>query len=353
MNWFENTYKFPFNSTIPSYVDQFVIEGPSIKKFIKFHKRKFYLFLKKQNSLEVRQISSKHSKILWINVSAPSLGDSLMDLSSRILLQNKEIDLYTSEKNQFLYKNDGYFRNVYTNVSEVKTKYDLIILDSYSIRSIRIKYKIDQKAEYISMFGYFNGPEVNRVLFSFNRMAEIIKYKGDVNKINEIAKCSLDLSEEDKLFVSRISLPESYIVIAVGGEWEYRTYKDWENVILSITKLNPDESIVIVGSKNATEDAKKILRACGSTKIVDYVNKLSFMQTIGVIRKAKILICCDGGLMHGSNAVGQSVIPLFARLSPDMQLTKSIKSFPLFDRSDVNKIHFSKIIKKYQEFLAS
>ena len=53
--------------------------------------------------------------------------------------------------------------------------------------------------------------------------------------------------------------------------------------------------------------------------------------------------------MHSANAVDTTIIPLFARLSEEMQLTECNHSFPLFDKTDVNNILFEDILQKFNE----
>ena len=58
-----------------------------------------------------------------------------MDLSSRVLLAGKKIDLLTDKKNANLYSNDLYFSSVFTSYKDVISEnYDLVIVDSYSTR---------------------------------------------------------------------------------------------------------------------------------------------------------------------------------------------------------------------------
>ena len=95
---FEKTYVFPFKYDIPNYTSVFLEESSITKRWIKFIKRFMYLTIKRQASLEACQILSKHRSIPWINISAPSLGDSLMDLSSRILLNDKRDGIFSLTK---------------------------------------------------------------------------------------------------------------------------------------------------------------------------------------------------------------------------------------------------------------
>ena len=95
---FEKTYTLPFKFDIPNYAKEFLGKFIFFKPWIKFIKRYLYIHLRAQNSLEIYNILPEHKKILWINISAPSLGDSLMDLSSRTMLVGRKVDLFTDKK---------------------------------------------------------------------------------------------------------------------------------------------------------------------------------------------------------------------------------------------------------------
>ena len=140
MKSYKRTYTLPFKFDIPNYTQDFINKNYLILAYFKFLKRSIYLILQNQSNLEIQQILPKHKKILWINLSAPSLGDSIMDLSSRIFLKDRIIDLYTDKKNFHLFINDEVFNNVYSQAYELeKNSYDLVILDSYSTRTIKVK----------------------------------------------------------------------------------------------------------------------------------------------------------------------------------------------------------------------
>ena len=71
------------------------------------------------------------------------------------------------------------------------------------------------------------------------------------------------------------------------------------------------------------------------------------MQTAEIINKSQLFICCDGGLMHAANALQTPILALYAKLTPQMQLTDKIVSFSLFDDEDVNNIKVSAIVEEY------
>ena len=347
---FEKTYTLPFKFHIPNYTQEFLKKKSVIKIWFKFIKRYLYINLNSQKLLEIHSILPKHNNILWINISAPSLGDSLMDLSSRIMLKGRKVDLFTDNKNADLYKDDFIFSTIYTDKKQVdKSKYDLVIIDSYSTRSIHIKADIADSTPFVSMFGYYNGPEVNRVLFSFHQMNNLLGYVKNEDELNKIAKTSISISSRDKEIIQTTKLPSSFIVFATGGEWDYRTYNKWDFVIEKLISQDNDLNIILVGSDNARNSARVIMDKFSRYKVYSYVAKLTFNQTAEIISRAKILLCCDGGLMHSANAVNTTIVALFAMLTEEMQLTESISSFSLFDKDNVNNILVEDILNKYKE----
>ena len=353
MHNFIRTYSLPFKNSIPHYIDAHLNKVSLYKRYSKFVRRRLYIYLKKQRQLEIFEILNEHKKILWINMSAPSLGDSLMDLSSRSLLQNKNLDLYTDQKNAHIYEHDLFFNKVYTSTKDVtKLSYDLIIIDSYSTRSIRIKSSVAPKTPFVGIFGYFNGPEVNRILFSFFQMNSLLGGFMSENEVKNLAKNSIAISNKDEMIVKNI-IPKKYISFVLGGEWKYKTYSKWDEVISKIIKNDKELHIIFLGSNNAKIAAKKILKNFPSNNIFNFVDKLSFNQTVGVIKNSQIVFCCDGGLMHASNALNAKNITLFARLTPKMLLTKNANTTCLYDEKDVNNISSKDVLSEYYKIFYS
>jgi ADP-heptose:LPS heptosyltransferase len=350
MSSYKKTYTLPFKFDIPNYSQAFLEETSAFKRWLKLIKRYFYILLRRQNKYEVFNILPSHNRILWINLSAPSLGDSLMDLSSRIMLKGRKVDLFTDKKNACLYKNDFIFTTIYSDKKQVgDNKYDLVVIDSYSTRSIHIKADIAHVTNFVSMFGYYNGPEVNRVLFSFHQMNNLLGYVKNEDELNKIAKTSISISSRDKEIIQKTKLPSNFIAFATGGEWNYRTYNKWDFVIEKLISQDNDLNIILVGSDNARDIARVIMDKFSRYKVHNYVDKFTFNQTAEIISRAQILLCCDGGLMHAANAVNTTIVALFARLTEEMQLTESNSSFSLFDKDNVNNILVEDILNKYKE----
>ena len=313
---FKKTYTLPFKYDIPNYIGGFLKQSFFLQRWIKYFKRYLFIILNGQKKLELFSILPEHQDILWINISASSFGDSLMDLSSRSLLEGRSIDLFTSKNIAELYLTDTIFNNVYSDEEIIlRNNYNLVIIDSYSTGSIIVKCRIAPKANYIGMFGYFNGPEVNRVLFSFHQMNNLLGYQKSEKEINSIAKASISINKFDQHLINKNNPQGKYIAIALGGEWEYRTYNKWDEVIEYIVKNHRHINIALLGSGNANVIANKLSKQFSSNNLFNYVSKHTFNQTAQIIKQADILICCDGGLMHAANALNKTVVPLFARLS--------------------------------------
>ena len=344
---YKKTYTLPFKFNIPNYT-KYYLKKRSILRLFKFVKRSIFIFIKRQHRREIFKISKKHKNILWVNFSAPSLGDSLMDLSSRVLLYDKKVDLLTDKKNAHLFHNDLSFASVFSDKKDVINKsYDLVIVDSYSTKSVKIKTAVARSVPFVGLYGYYNGPEVNRVLFSFHQINNLLGYLHSESEINKRAKNSISISIDDKELIDSLNLPKHFIAIVIGGEWEFRTYNYWGAVIAKLLSINKNLNVILLGSENAIKDTNEILETFPIKNLLSYVAKFTFNQTAQIISQADFLFCCDGGLMHAANALDTKIIPLFARLDPEMQLTKSCKAFPLFDATDVNNISVDNIIMTY------
>jgi ADP-heptose:LPS heptosyltransferase len=347
---FKITHKLPFKYEIPSYIDRFLGRKRVLKASIKYLKRYFFITLIRQRKLESHTILSSHKNILWINISAPSIGDSLMDLSSRVMIKDREIDLFTDKYNAMIYKGDSVFSSVFSDIKEItQKKYDLVIIDSFSTRSLRVKVKLARFIPFVTMYGYFNGPEVNRVLFSYHKMNSLLGYKLNKSEITKIAKPSINISNNDISLIDSYNLPNVFIAVVVGGEWGFRTFNKWDLVIEKLIAQNQNQKIILIGSNNGREDAKLIVEKLENSNIINYVSKLTFNQTAEIMKRAQYILCCDGGLMHAANSVSSISVTLLAKLNSDMQLTEANESLSIFDLSNVNNISVDSILNKCEE----
>jgi ADP-heptose:LPS heptosyltransferase len=79
------------------------------------------------------------------------------------------------------------------------------------------------------------------------------------------------------------------------------------------------------------------------------VDRISFNQTAQVIKKSRLLICADGGLLHAANAVQTPIMALFYYIEPMVRLIKINPSYSLLDKNDINNISVINIIEKIKK----
>ncbi len=287
-------------------------ESFRIRWLVKLLKRKLFLRLLGQQRRILHQIPSRSARVLWINLSATSLGDALMDLSGRRLLKGMDVDLLTAQACSQLFLDDDVFRVVFSDQrlarqSHRRRPYDLFIIDSFSTRSVRCKALIDRRAPMISMYGFINGFEVHRTEFSFARVSQFTPESFPFNKYTPKLPT---LGQRFRSFFPPSRLGPWRIGIIVGGNWRHRRYSHWVDVI---HRLGGPEGFVLLGSDNGAEDAKRIRAVFPDCD--DYVGKCTLLETIGLIDCCSIILAADGGLWHVATALEKPTVLLFSALS--------------------------------------
>ena len=316
----------------------------------KYLKRRLFTFLvARVLSIvpELNKIDDEQRSILWVNWAAPSLGDSLMDLSARVLLSGREVVLFTHPKNKSLFENDDCFSSVFSDHRELIAKYgkryfDLVICDSYSPRVLIKKLSVAPFAPFVGLYGYLNGFEVHRSYFAFTRMMELLS----LDKLDYPIRPSISLHNE--LLTQR---PEVDVCIAVGGEWSFRTYDQWYEVVSWL--IEKGYSVSLVGSENGVCDALRI--SDNQPSVRSTVGCLSLKEVCIEVAKAKIFIGADGGLWHVACAIPIPTVVLFA----DCQIfdedgnrvtreTKDMVCETLYDDFKVANIPSSRVIEAFE-----
>ena len=276
------------------------------KWIFKFLKRRVFVFLLvKQCGLtrEIENISDNEQRILWINWAAPSLGDSLMDLSARVLLKGKHVTLLTHPKNAPLYMWDPIFKAVFSDPFELKKNiqddnFDLVICDSFSPRVLVKKLIVAPLTPFVGLYGFINGFEVHRTLFAFERMKQLLGISGQISiPVRPLIGCASGASKK-----------EFDVCIAVGGEWLFRTYRHWSAVVERL--LDQDYSVLLVGSHNGSDVADSICSRFPG--VASSVGKIGLSAIATEIARARVFVGSDGGLWHIACALPVPTVVLFA-----------------------------------------
>lgn len=278
-----------------------------LRWILKYIKRRIFVFIAVQHfglTREVQAISDSDRNILWINWAAPSLGDSLMDLSARVMLYDRKVTLLTHPHNVELYRGDPYFHAVYSDPMLLRSEngssaFDIVLCDAFSPRVLFRKILVAPLVPFVGLYGYINGFEVHRTRFAFERMSQLL----GVSNSRYFQRPSIMVSDEE--LVQRFP---SDVCIAVGGEWSFRTYNHWLEVIERL--ILDGHSVSLVGSKNGIETANAILASQPAVRST--VGMLSLKEVVSHIAKAKMFIGADGGLWHIACAIPTPSVVLFA-----------------------------------------
>ena len=305
------TFATLLDTNVPSGVSVFLESGNALKIrwMIKFCKRLVVYWIIGRLCGFVRYgdevVTGAEKKILWINLSAPSLGDAMVDLAPVRMLSGMEVWLLTSAKNAFLFEGAEEFRWAGSSIKLLKEVsgaiFDLVVVDSLSPRVLWTKIRIAPAVKFCSIYGFVNGFDVHRLEFGCDRTAHIFSRTRQRNEIPLLRESTVDLESK---------MRGSFIVIAVGGEWEFRTYKSWVEVI-GLIRRRSDIPIVLVGSDNGTADADVIM-AAGFSDVLNLVECTSFHEAVAWISKSELFVGADGGLWHASCAVRKPSVVLFA-----------------------------------------
>ncbi len=348
---FYRTYTTPFKEKIPASVDDFFSRVSLLRRFNRFFGRYLYAEISLINSKSLDRISRKHQRLLWIQWVDSYLGDSLMDLSSRILFKNRKIDLLTKENVANIYHNDSVFERIFTKPEQCNPNdYDLLIIDSYRQRSLKTIADRFLHIPHVTLYGYYNVDDFNRLYFSFFRVNQLLSHPYNEQEIKSMAKPLLTITSADEQVVENYHLPNNFITIAIGGASKERTYHAWGDLVDTLIVNKITDNIVLVGSQDAKNSANLIYNK-NPDRVVNLVGKCSFKQSAQVINKSKLLVCADGGLLHAANAVKTPIIGLFYYIDPAVRLIDVNKSYGLIDKTNINNINNNRIVKKIQLLL--
>ena len=292
---------------VPSDIQNFKRDlRQQLKTAIRFIKRYFYMVLRRQVSLERNCIQESAKRILWINLTAPSLGDALMDTAGRCLIAGRSVTLVTRGQNVGLFQNDPIFGHVFKVEDRAwkhlrESTFDLVVLDSYSPRSIRLKVNLAPRTPFVGLYGFLNAYEVHRIIYSFRRLEYLLGARG-LNSPKLVPGWVLRGSERKKSRKLRVA-------VAVGGEWPFRTYKRWPDVVLGLASESLE--IVLVGSQNGINDARLIVIEAGSS-VKNLVGRTSLPELFELLDDCDLFLGADGGLWHIASACGLPSVCLHA-----------------------------------------
>lgn len=303
-------------------------------------KRDLVLFFTLQLSLAKKQIPTDAKRILYVYLGTPNLGDSIMDLSPRVLWteQGLKVDLYTSTVIASLYEGDPSFHRIISCPKDFSDDYDFIVLQSYSWKCLKLKWRYYFLKPFVSLHGHYYGCEFNRLEFSEAawRSVMCLPRAGISRACPPIFNLGMDHSLGG--YSTRY---KNKIALAVGGVVNWRTYPHWPAVVTLVQQHYPALDWVLIGSENGVAVAEEIMKSQDlHIKITNLVCKVSLNDVFRMLQKVGLLVAADGGLMNVGRAAQVPIIALFAReIHPRMRFDENDLAHVIHSPNSVEDIN--------------
>ena len=314
-------------------------------------RRLFAFSVSGQKKYLVSHISSeKWKRCLWLYYDVPQIGDALLDLAPRSLLQEMgiKVDLYTHKHLAELFAEDSWLNLVGTDASSINTNdYDFVIVSSFKWRSLKHKFFHARKLPWISIFEKFSGPELNRAMYSTKRIAEIFHIKLNASELAFHSFQKLSFKQRSNEVTP---LPNS-VAITIGGVDSTRTYRNWHGVVSELKKVGI-ENVILIGNENGTAYIPHIIALQDvDFNIHNHVGKTTLKECRELMQSTSIIIATDGGLMHLAITCNKPVIGLFNQaINPAWRLPESLLTLSIQSNTrDINDILPLEIIKTVQK----
>lgn len=337
----EATWQPPFDWPLPSSAVQYAASHSPWQAARRRAMRELNLALHGQSGLERERIDpAVHRRILWIHQGTPQVGDSLMDLAARVLLHRRgvRLDLLTEAHLLPLYRSDAVFANVASSARELPAGgYDLVMLHSMSSRSVRDKLQHFRRVPFVHVQGCYTGPEFNRTLFGFYRLAQLMGLPGAA--LETMARPTMQPSHAEHAAIAALAIPPSAIAVALGGVRDWRTYTRWTDVLRGLAATGRVPHVVLVGADNGLAMRDAIVAAEIGLPLIDRVGRHSLGEVQELIGRCALALCADGGLLHVAHTTDTPVVALFAgEILPALRVTSANRTTCLHGPVQVDDI---------------
>ena len=217
----------PIKENIDTNKQDFLLKKGFVKLIWRSLKSLIIFYLTNQNKYFLSSIEpKKHKRCLWLYYDVVQIGDALMDLAPRSLLYNLDIqiDLFTHPYIVDLFANDQFLNLIESDPRLINShNYDFVIVTNITWKALKHKFFYAHHLPFISIYGEFNGPEINRALFSTKRLAELTNQKLNL-KEQEFHSMQKLIFPEDSTFKQRSS---EVIALAIGGVDKCRIFSNW------------------------------------------------------------------------------------------------------------------------------
>lgn len=346
-NWACFSVTQPLTTAVASNSDAYLRDTGCSKLGWRHFRRLVYFKLSGQADLCQANIQPEYKRVLWLYRGIPQLGDALMDLAPRSLLCEAgfTVDLYTEPHIAALFHADPYFSKAIGSYSELDAEaYDFVIVPSNKKRSLSDKARFLPKLPWLSMHGFYTGPEFHRARFATQRLVDALNLSIDPADFETHARQKLAPLPAKSKSNRRLKLG-----IAMGGVDPLRTYSRWREVLQPLMD-RPGIELTLLGSDNGLILADTLAKKWPASTY-NRVGRTTLQECRALINDQDVFVSCDGGLMHLAVTTSTRLVSLFQstiqaqwRL-PDAFLPDALQS----STADVNAIEPERIIQKVMQ----
>ena len=287
--------------------------------------RRLSFWLSGQGRFRLDRIPAGARRILWIYFGENQIGDALMDLASRSLLSEAglQVDLFTSPLVATLFAGDPWLGRVGSDAGEFAgIEYDCAIVLSNKRRPLQPKVRHFTRMPWVSLHGFFTGPNFHRGAFGAQRLADLLGTTITDDGMAWHARQKLGPPQEAE--ACRAPGLHDAVALVVGGVRSDRVYEHWEAVIRQLAAAGHSR-FALIGSDNGRAQADALIRLLPQATFIDFAGRLTLAQTRAVLGATPVVACADGGLMHLALTVNTAVVPLFtAQIAPEWRLPPNV-----------------------------
>ena len=274
----------------------------------------------------------KTVKFLFIRFS--SIGDIVLTTPSiRCLKQqfpNAEIHFLVKQQFKSVIENNPYISNIITlgdswdvMLSEVhKTQYDYVIDLHKNIRSYRLIKTLNTKLTKVLSYKKLSFQKFLLTKLGVNFMPKTHISVRCINALKPLGIADdgkgLDYYIADKDVISNNDLPAShsfgFIAIVIGAS--YFTKKLPVHKLQALCKAI-NYPIILVGAKEEIEEGNEIA-SIDDTRIYNACGKFNLNESADIVRRSKLVISHDTGLLYIACAFNKKVIAVWGGTSPKL-----------------------------------
>ena len=254
-----------------------------------------------------------------------------------------EVHFLTKQSFATIVENNPYIDKVHslghswdTVVHELKQEnYDYIIDLHHNLRTLRLKKdlgiksfpfnKLNIQKWIYTNFKWNLMPDLH-IVDRYMKTVESFGVKNDEEGLDYFIPAKDEVMQQD----IPVSHHAGYIGIAIGAA--HNTKK------LPVEKLTDlcskiDHPIILLGGKEDTENAKQIA-SINLVKIYNACGKFNLNESADLVRKAKLIITHDTGLMHMASAFKKKIISVWGNTVPEFGM------YPYYGNSPIPNSQF-------------